>query len=182
MYYQYVNGSLLQVPHDGSVIYYIGRGNAKYNLTAFPPGFRMVAGDAGKRAYDNTTMTYSAPGYPGRPVSDMVSFNCLAESPLPETPGFPANMSCKNGLRAQLHFQSCWDGIHNYTTDNSHVAHMSQIDNGICPPTHPIAFVHLFMETLYPVNTVKQEQGGRFLLSMGDPTGYGFHGDFQNGW
>jgi hypothetical protein len=38
------------------------------------------------------------------------------------------------------------------------------------------------METLYSVNQVKKEDGGRFVLSTGDPTGYSYHADFQNGW
>ena len=59
---------------------------------------------------------------------------------------------------------------------------MSGIDNGDCPPTHPVSFVHLFLEVSYSVNTVKREEGGRFVLSTGDTTGYSFHGDFQNGW
>ena len=70
-----------------------------------------------------------------------------------------------------------------YKADNSHVAYLSDIDNGICPPTHPHILPHLFLETNYAVAQVPDQQpGGQFVFSQGDPTGYGFHGDFQNGW
>lgn len=89
---------------------------------------------------------------------------------------------CPYGMRAQIHYQSCWNGVDLYKADNSHVAYQSQIDNGICPPTHPIQIPHLFLETLYSVANVPKDPKGQFVFSQGDPTGYGFHGDFQNGW
>lgn len=35
---------------------------------------------------------------------------------------------------------------------------------------------------LYWTNEVDQEPGGRFVFANGDATGFGFHGDFLNGW
>ncbi|KAL8942093.1 MAG: hypothetical protein Q9216_001859 [Gyalolechia sp. 2 TL-2023] len=88
---------------------------------------------------------------------------------------------CKDGLRTQIHFQSCWNGKDLYKSDNSHVEYMSGIDNGKCPPSHPVAMMHIFFEVLYGVNNIKQD-GGKFVFSHGDTTGFGFHGDFLNGW
>ena len=63
------------------------------------------------------------------------------------------------------------------------MAYLSDIDNGICPPTHPKVLPHLFLETMYAISqTPDMVEGGRFVFSQGDTTGYGFHGDFQNGW
>jgi hypothetical protein len=63
------------------------------------------------------------------------------------------------------------------------VAYQSQIDDGICPPTHPKQIPHIFIEVNHGViNVPDQNSGGRFVFSQGDPTGYGFHADFQNGW
>lgn len=166
------------MPQQGSVVYYIGRGSNALNAVPFPPGFRMVSGDAAVRSYDNTTLTYE--NY--RPVADRVSWACLTTTPQAETHGMPLKPDCYAGLRAQLHFQSCWNGVDLYKSDNSHVAYMSQMDNGDCPPTHPVQFLHIFLETSYMVNAIAQETGGRFVLSTGDTTGYSFHGDFQNGW
>lgn len=141
----------------------------------------MLSGDSGARVYDNNTLTYSDNSHGGRPISDRVSWACLSTQPSAETPGI-TQTNCVNGLRAQIHFQSCWNGKDLYKSDNSHVAYLSQIDNGVCPPNFPYLFPHLFLETSYDVNLIKTEAGGRFLLSMGDPTGYGMHADFFNGW
>lgn len=35
---------------------------------------------------------------------------------------------------------------------------------------------------LYWTKSIDQSGGGQFTFSNGDPTGYGFHGDFLNGW
>ena len=181
------------------VVYYLGRGENRTNIKPFPPGFRMLSGDTGARSYDNGTLTFNpatyvggkcANGtcsggsfvsgnkpngtyYTGRPLSDRVSFNCLDSSPLPETPNI-VRTNCANGLRAQIQFQSCWDGVNLYKSDNSHVAYMSQIDNGICPPGYPVQFAHLFYEVLYGVNDIKLD-GGRFVFSQGDPTGESYY-------
>jgi len=57
------------------------------------------------------------------------------------------------------------------------------MDNGVCPPGFPKLMPHIFLETDYSVTSIAGlGDGGQFVLSMGDTTGYGFHGDFQNGW
>ena len=89
---------------------------------------------------------------------------------------------CDGGLRAQIQFPSCWDGVNVYKSDQSHVAYMSGIDNGICPPDHPYQFIHIFFEIIYAVNNINKSDGGMFVFGNGDTTGYGFHGDFINGW
>ena len=63
------------------------------------------------------------------------------------------------------------------------MAYPDSIDDGRCPPTHPIHLVSIFFEVYFDVEPfLAQEDGGRFVLSNGDPTGYGLHGDFMNGW
>ncbi|CAF9922732.1 MAG: hypothetical protein HETSPECPRED_005133 [Heterodermia speciosa] len=177
LYYQYPNSSLQEVPNGGMTVYYLGRGDNKSAIVPFPPGFRMVSGDKTLRSYHTTPVTYKQ----NRPIADRVSFACLDRQPQPETP-LMTNTNCINGLRAQIQFQSCWDGRSLYKADNSHVAYMSGIDNGVCPPTHPVPLIHLFFEVLYGVTDVKQQPGGRFVFSQGDASGAGFHGDFLNGW
>lgn len=41
--------------------------------------------------------------------------------------------------------------------------------------------MHLFYEIYYDVKAI-QQTGGKFVFANGDTTGYGFHGDFMNGW
>lgn len=186
MYYQKADGTFVDVKNGGIIIYYLGRGannNGSTVATPFPPGFRMLSGSPGLRAYDNITMTYGNSTYPPRPISDRVSFACIDYTTShPETSGFPIKMYCPQGLRAQIQFPTCWDGVNLYKSDQSHVAHLSQIDNGICPPSHPILLPHLFYEAYYNLDSVDTSDGGRFLLATGDTTGYGYHGDFLNGW
>jgi hypothetical protein len=177
LYYQYPNGTFVDVPNSGMIIYYLGRGDNLSNAQPFPPGFAMLSGSNTARSYDNTTKTWDG----SRNVADRVDFACLDEIPYAETPGLEYT-NCSSGLRAEIHFQSCWDGVNLYKSDNSHVDYMSDIDNGACSPTHPVQLVHLFYEVLYSVNSVPQLPGGKFVFSNGDTTGYGFHGDFLNGW
>ena len=103
--------------------------------------------------------------------------------PAPQTPGF-ANTRCPDGLRAQVFFPSCWDGVNLDSPDHkSHMAYPDGIDNGQCPLTHPVHLVSIFYEVYFnvaPFNALFD--GGRFVLANGDSTGYGLHGDFMNGW
>ncbi|KAL8771573.1 MAG: hypothetical protein Q9209_003016 [Squamulea sp. 1 TL-2023] len=175
LYYQHSNGSFEEVPNNGMAVYYEGRGDNR-NLQAFPEGFRMVSGNKLSRSYNKNKLI---PGG-NRPVSDVVNFACLDGHDGKETPNM-AKTDCKDGMRAQIQFQSCWNGKDLYKPDNSHVEYLSRVDNGGCPATHPVPLVHLFYEVLYGVNNIKLD-GGKFVFSHGDPTGYGFHGDFMNGW
>ena len=176
LYYKHSNGSFEEVKNQGMTVYYLGRGDNATNIQPFPPGFRMLSGVATARSYDTQTLI---PGS-NRPKADRVSFACLDVAPSKEQPGM-TRTSCVNGLRAQIHFQSCWDGVNLYKEDNSHVEYMSGLDNGVCPDTHKVPLIHLFYEVLYSVNEIDQN-GGQFVFSQGDNTGYGFHGDFMNGW
>ena len=110
----------------------------------------------------------------------MTSINFNTPS-VPQTPNI-GNTNCPDGLRAQVFFPACWDGKNLDSPDHqSHMAYPDGIDNGQCPPTHPVHLVSLFYEVWFmPDNP--SFFGGRFVLSNGDPTGYGLHGDFMNGW
>ena len=166
LYYEHANGSFEEVHNGGMTVYYLGRGDNRANIKPFPPGFRMLSGNAAARSYNHTPVNSVKNA---RPYGDRVSFNCLTDSPLPETPNLSMT-NCPRGLRAQVQFQSCWDGKHKYLADNSHVAYMSAIDNGVCPPGYPVQLMHLFYEVLYGVNDIKLD-GGRFVFANGDPTG-----------
>merc|ERR1712157_208941 len=135
-----------------------------------------LSGNTAARSYDNATKTWNG----GRPIADRVTFVCLASQQYPEEYGMKYSTEC-DLIRAQLQMPSCWDGVNAYKSDNSHVAYLSQIDNGACPPTHPVLHIHLFYEVYYDAKSVKAP-GGKFVFANGDTTGYGFHGDFVNGW
>ncbi|KAK1083450.1 hypothetical protein LTR33_003257 [Friedmanniomyces endolithicus] len=145
---------------------------AEPNVTSiipFPPGFKILSGDNSARSYDNETLTWGNAAYPGRPIADRpYMFNVT---------------SCVDGMRAQIAFQACWNGVDLYKSDNSHVAYLSGIDNGICPPGYQHQLPMIFVETNYAVSQVPNAtDDSKFVFSQGDPTGFGFHGDFLNGW
>ncbi|KIW24456.1 uncharacterized protein PV07_10168 [Cladophialophora immunda] len=178
LYFAHANGSFEEVPNYGMTVYYVGRGGNSSNTVPFPAGFKMITGDTRQRSYDNSTLTYLNT----RPVADRVSFHCIDEAnDIPEQ-HYMFRTDCVNGMRAQVNFQSCWDGVNLYLDNNAHVDYLSGIDYGVCPPSHPVPIPGLFFEVLYMTNSVDQSGGGQFVFSNGDPTGYGFHGDFLNGW
>jgi hypothetical protein len=159
----------------GMAVYYLQRPSpSTEKLHAFPAGFRMLAGDSLKRSGGTDLATQG------------ISFACLGANK-PETNSIP-NYNCPNGLRAQVFFPSCWNGRDLDTAD--HKSHMSypnstNYNNGPCPSTHPIHTISLFYEILYDTNPFLDQWNGSqhpFVFANGDATGYGYHGDFLNGW
>jgi hypothetical protein len=63
------------------------------------------------------------------------------------------------------------------------MAYPDGIDNGLCPPSHPNHLISIFYEVYFDAAQFNAiNDGGRFTLSNGDPTGYGLHADFMTGW
>ena len=195
--YEHSDGRFEVVGNQGLTVYYHGSGDDAANITPFPPGFRMVSGDPSARSYNTSAVTHNG----NRLIADRVNFACNDMQSMPETTDMKYTQ-CAKTMKAQVHFQSCWNGHDIYTEDNSHVAYMSGIDNGVCPATHPVQLLHLTLEVLYSLDSVKQD-GGRFVFADGDLTGklpldhtsfthreliadsfpgYGFYGGFINGW
>ena len=113
LWYQGADGSFESVKQiGGATVYYLQRGGKDEKLRAFPPGFRMLAGDPFKRSGGDDF------------ASQAISYACLDyDGPArPETGGFP-NYNCANGLRQQVFFPSCWNGKDLDTED--HKSHMS---------------------------------------------------------
>lgn len=177
LWYHAEDGSFEAVPQlDGMTVYYLQRGKDGENLKSFPPGFRMVAGDPFLRSegegHDREAISYACLDYNG--------------GAKPETPGFP-NYNCPNGLRAQVFFPSCWNGVDLDTTD--HKSHMSYpveaYNSGSCPDGFPVHFVSIFFEVIWDTGKFANRWYGNkqpFVFSQGDPTGFGGHGDFVMGW
>ncbi|KAI4727415.1 hypothetical protein E4T49_04717 [Aureobasidium sp. EXF-10728] len=184
LYYQSENGTFIDVPqagdgqgvYGGMTVYYLQRGGPNNdNLTAFPEGFRMLAGDPFKRA---ATSDFAG---------QAVSFVCLDYSGTSSYSSGLPNKVCPDGLRAQVFFPSCWDGKNLDSSDHkSHMAYPTKYsyDNGPCPADHPVHMISIFYEVIYSTAGFDWWNGTTqpFVFAQGDPTGYGFHGDFINGW
>ncbi|KIY72101.1 hypothetical protein CYLTODRAFT_389321 [Cylindrobasidium torrendii FP15055 ss-10] len=179
------------VPNGGLLIYYLQRGdeetlNGGVGLKAFPEGLRMISGDAKKRSFNENAER----GTPEELAQRAVQWSCLrygsGNDGYDGVGGFPTT-NCESGYQSRLHFPSCWDGENVDSDDHkSHMAFLSDMDNGKCPDTHPVALVHLFYEVTWDIDTFvdrwSESDGWPFVLATGDPTGYSWHGDFQNGW
>ncbi|KAF4272369.1 hypothetical protein CNMCM8812_008790 [Aspergillus fumigatus] len=179
LYYHAQNGSFIQVPQNGgALIYYEQRPDPTTDgtIVAPPAGFRMVAGSPFDRSDKGDIATAAR------------SFACLNYNGpgTPQTHGFPTT-HCPNGLRAQVYFPSCWDGVNLDSPDHrSHVAYPTQsYDNGPCPASHPVRIISIFLEVTWHTERFGDMWYGNqqpFVFSFGDPTGYGLHADFLNGW
>ncbi|KAG8927410.1 hypothetical protein FRC03_009749 [Tulasnella sp. 419] len=182
-------GQFEKVPNGGLLIYYQNRGTAdKINggpgLKAFPPGLKMVTGNPAWRSKKTATPVGSQAELRTR-AGFWVCLRYNVGQPDYEGTGFPTT-DCEAGLNARLHMPACWDGK-NLDSPNhqDHVAYLSSMDNGSCPSTHPVALMKLFYEVTWDVTYFKSRWVGKpwpFVYSNSDPTGYGWHGDFFNGW
>ncbi|TBU27996.1 WSC-domain-containing protein [Dichomitus squalens] len=172
-------GQLSPIPTSFNIYYLMRPGPENQPIKAFPKGLRMVAGDTNRRTYNSSDFTNQA-----------VSFVCLdyntnhgSDPDWAERPNF-FDHNCPDGMRAQVFFPSCWDGVNLDSADHkSHLAYPIQnYNSGDCPDSHPVHLVSLFYEMLVSVDQYSYWGPGTWVLANGDTTGYGHHGDFQNGW
>ncbi|KAG7086206.1 hypothetical protein E1B28_002170 [Marasmius oreades] len=179
------------VPNGGLLAYYQNRGsqdkaNGGPGLKAFPPGFRMISGNPTLRSKKYA----DGLGTQAELAERAIAWACLRYTTSnPDyygTGGFP-HTDCEAGFQSRIHFPACWDGKNVDSTDHkSHVAFLSILDNGSCPPTHPVGLMKLFYEITWDIHNFagrwKESDGWPFVYATGDPTGYSLHADFQNGW
>ncbi|KAL7008537.1 hypothetical protein EMMF5_001799 [Cystobasidiomycetes sp. EMM_F5] len=176
LYYQWPNGSFSHI--DGYAnIYYLPRNKPNETIIPFPKGLQMLAGSPLRRTYNASNVNDAAVSY----VCLDYAGNHDGDAAWKERHDFFSH-NCPNGMRSQVMFPACWDGIRLNTTDNSHVAYpIGNHENGFCPRTHPKRFMTLFYEAVFNVQKFPYRAGG-WVFSFGDSTGNGFHGDFISGW
>jgi Domain of unknown function (DUF1996) len=136
-----------------SIVYYVKR--TRSDVAAFPPGLKMVAGNAdAKSRQPKGIAAWSCGGVGGRPRYATIS-------------------SCGDDrlLQLQVTFPNCWNG--KSLDSGDHRRHMAYARNGQCSASHPVAVPTLALIVLYPpVPAGSQVASGRF----------GAHADFINGW
>jgi hypothetical protein len=107
-----------------------------------------------------------------------IGFNCLNYDIAAE-PSFYRHVipekgfvdSCKDGLRGEKIFPSCWDGKNLDSDDHqSHVAFPTLVRDGDCPDSHPVRIPTLIIEIIWWVRPFIGESG-KYVLSTGDESG-----------
>ncbi|PWN49559.1 hypothetical protein IE53DRAFT_388208 [Violaceomyces palustris] len=172
--YSYKGGKFDSVPLSFVNTYYLNRPGATSEIKAFPKGLKMLAGNAMATSQN-----------PDPQLASAISFMCLDYTNGSEQYGLMPNRSCPQGLRLQVTFPSCWDGVNLDSAD--HKSHMSypigpHPDNGNCPSTHPIKTMTLFYEFVYDTSKIDNTGGSSLILANGDMVGYTLHADFLSGW
>jgi hypothetical protein len=143
-------------------------------VQAFPEGLKMVAGDPNRKT-PNSAFFWSC--HRKADLSDEVAGD-----------NFNFDDPCVGGIKHDLTFPSCWDGVNLYKSDQSHMAYPTQsIRDGPCPASHPIRLPSILLEVTYhpekfPAITKGKNMKGNLVLANGDTTGYGLHADFIMGW
>lgn len=194
LYFMHENGTAQIVPEVGGMLaYYLLYGD---NVQAFPPGFRMIAGDPFQRNFtwpvpDPPKSEWTgAQGSQAALKQKALGFNCLNYQATAEPSlgrHFLPNKTyldehCTDGVRFEMMFPSCWNGKDVDSDDHaSHVAYPSLVMDGTCPEGFETRLVSLFFETIWNTYAFKDAEG-YFVLANSDPTGYGYHGDFMHGW
>jgi hypothetical protein len=187
------------VDADPSTSYYfLNYSPGETTITAFPSGFDMIAGDSNQRNFTlpvpdpEKSLWSSDPAQSSQfgLMQKAVGFNCLNYDIAPEGSLYRHFMpdkayldaNCKDGVRAELMFPSCWNGKDLTSTNKrSHVAYPDLVMTGSCPPDFPVRLPGLFYEIIWDTHAFAGTDG-EFIWSNGDPTGHGFHGDFVMGW
>jgi hypothetical protein len=128
-------------------------------VQAFPPGFRMIAGNSKATAAQGLGMT---------------SWNCGPDAGIKPTTTIPTCPDAgKQGLALHVMFPDCWDGTSLDSVD--HKSHMAYSTRGRCPADHPVAMPALQVNVRY----ASTGGSGLVLASGGQFSG---HADFFNAW
>lgn len=168
------------------------KGQFYYNLRgydrmrAFPPGLRMIAGDAHAHHPQSTRVVYWTCGGSGgvrTPPSSTVPEGCpvvrasftahVLKCPTCKLVPQQFTRRVKTWLELHVNYPDCWDGVRLDSPD--HKSHMAHSRNYVCPASHPVKVPLIRLMIRYPLT----DGSGVTLASGGQLTG---HADFINAW
>lgn len=150
------DGGDVVTPTKSTAYYRVAPGVDPTRIEAFPPGLKIIAGDAESD---------------GPQSPDLVGWGCGTSTiQNVEPPICPVSAP----LRAVITFPDCWNGVDIDSED--HRSHMTNSTEGLCPATHPVHVPQLTFAITYPIFG----EGHRLSLASG-PT-HTLHSDFINSW
>ncbi|GIH29759.1 hypothetical protein Aph01nite_80690 [Acrocarpospora phusangensis] len=148
------------VPMKNFRVYYGSRLKDPADVVPFPPGMRLVQGDAKRQV--------------ATPKGASGQFWCAgsAETGRSADGNWPV---CAPGgnLIYQLTFQDCWDGKHIDSPD--HKSHMGPGKDGKCSGAYPVALPNISLMLGY-------DSLGGDGLALSSGMASSIHGDFMNAW
>lgn len=141
--------------------YRVASGVDPATVEAFPPGLKMIAGDAMADSPQSTAV---------------VAWSC-DRSPVVST----EPMQCPKGapLSLRITFPDCWKGANDDQANldsADHRSHVTYSDGAGCPISHPVAIPQLTLAVRYPIH------GPTEGLSLAPGSLLRGHADFFNAW
>jgi len=175
------------VNKGGLDVYYIPSGK----VTAFKPGFRMIAGNAANT--DPKKTNGNAICHRCWKSTNDNSFTGGAPCTGADTVDVPYDLSCKM-VRQTIIFPHCWDGKNLDSPDHrTHVTYgggyVSASGGGACPSTHPVKLPQIMYELMWNTSSFMDKSifptdaasPNPFIYSM-NIGGAAAHGDYVFGW
>jgi Domain of unknown function (DUF1996) len=149
-----------------AIIYY--RIRSIDRVHPFPPGLKIVAGNAGATVPQSTRIVFWNCAYPPGPAEPSASVPKCSR-PRPRM----LRRRSAGYLRLNVNFPDCWDGKRLDSPDHrSHMAYSSRLR---CPASHPVKVPSLRLTVAYPI-----PGGAGLALASGGL--YSGHADFFNAW
>jgi len=144
--------------------YYRSGGKSPASIQPFPPGLKVVAGNAkAAAAQDLRIIAWGCAVVEGAPV--------VRPSSVPIDCPFDGR---RGGLKLRIRFPDCWNGTDLDGAD--HASHMAYSRRGQCPGSHPVPVPQINMNVIYPT-----AGGADVVLAAGNSALTG-HADFFNAW
>ncbi|CAK7235094.1 hypothetical protein SBRCBS47491_009175 [Sporothrix bragantina] len=196
LFFKAKNGTFRRVPQVGNGgpqgqlvnkggldVYYIPSGK----VTAFKPGFRMIAGKAANT--DTSKVNKGNICHRCWKSTNDNQFTGGAPCTGSDTVDVPMDLSCKM-VRQTIIFPTCWDGKNLDSPDHeSHVSYSGAgaSGGGACPSAFPVKLPQIMYEIMWNTSTFMDKSfwpsdgSNPFVYSM-NIGGAAAHGDYVFGW